>query len=139
MKTHLYQLLFAICAGGAIASSAHAATYRIVADIPFAFHVGAQTFQPGEYIFERPRVSSDVQFMTSSATGARVAAVLGGNELERPGHARLVFRDYGDSKYLGDIWTRDGSGMKIPVSKVERAERKRWQSNEVPMSPAGME
>lgn len=136
MKSHFLQILFALGAAVALATSSQAATYRIVAHIPFPFHVGAQTFQPGEYVVESP-VRSEVQYLISAATGYKVAALMGNNAVEAAGHARLVFRDYGDSKYLGEIWAVDGYGTKLPESKVERTEHKRWESNEVPLSPAG--
>jgi hypothetical protein len=136
VKSHFLQLLFAFGAVGAMTIPAHAATYQLVADIPFPFHVGAQTFEPGKYVIDSP-VRSEVQYLTSAATGKRLAAFMGDAEIGSNGHARLVFRDYGDSKFLGDIWAVSGEGTKLPLSKAERGERKRWQSNEVPVSPNG--
>lgn len=136
MKSQFFQFLFALGAVGVLASSSQAASYKVVADIPFPFHVGAQTFQPGKYIVEKPQMS-EVEYLTSVSTGEKVAALLGRNETEQVGRARLVFRDYGDSKFLADVWTVDRVGTKLPVSKAERAEHERAQSSEVPMSLAG--
>jgi hypothetical protein len=136
MKSSLFQLLIGCCALGAMAGAARADSFKITANIPFEFHVGTRTLPAGEYVIEREQMS-DVEYLRSADTGAKVAAILGSPAVESSGRARLVFRDYGDSKYLAYIWTQNGFGTNLPASKEERALGERAQLSDVPMSTAG--
>lgn len=98
-------------------------SFTLKADIPFDFTVGKETLTAGEYT------------LVSGIAGGPATILLRGNanrsgaflltnvdrwgEPEEP-QAQLVFHRYGDRYFLAELWTADGEGRRVLMSKEER-------------------
>jgi hypothetical protein len=125
---HLYMKLFlalgSICLGGTALQSQ---SYTIKADVPFAFHVNNTDLHAGIYRVERS-ASNPIEFLRDSR-GVKTA-VMSKGLWDNKGSLRLVFRCYGNEAFLAEIWG-EGTGVKVPVSKLEREVRERPDAKEV--------
>jgi hypothetical protein len=125
---HLYMKLFlafgSICLGGTALQSQ---SYTIKADVPFAFHVNNTDLQAGTYRVERS-ANSPIEFLRDSR-GVKTAIMSKGLS-DNKGGLRLVFRCYGNEAFLAEIWG-EGTGVKVPVGKLEREVRERPDAKDV--------
>jgi hypothetical protein len=121
----LFLAFGSICLGGTVLQ---AQSYNIKADVPFAFHAKGVDLPAGTYTVSRSGASG-VEYIKDSR-GLK-AAILANNATENKGTTRLVFRCYGNEKFLAEIWGTDGTGNKIPVSKQEREAMERPAGRDV--------
>jgi hypothetical protein len=85
----------------------NAADKTITASVPFNFYVGATVMPQGAYRVNELANGGIVALRTSHASKAITTfPVSGKSESEPP---RLVFRRYGDTYFLAEIWAADGS------------------------------
>jgi hypothetical protein len=122
MKRQLANLILAVSSvciyGSVVAGSAlHAQSYEMVAKVPFAFHLDKTDFPAGTYIVER---SGTAAFQVIENRNGHKAAIPGGTYLENKGTPRLVFRCYGNERFLAEVWNTTGTGSRVPVTKRER-------------------
>jgi hypothetical protein len=93
------------------------------AQIPFDFHVGDSAVSAGEYTVQS--LTADESALRIS-NGRESAAVMTNStsKMGDGGHARLVFRRYGDQYFLAAVWGADNNGRSLSESKRERSLRK---------------
>jgi hypothetical protein len=135
MKRQLANLILAVssvCIYGSVAL--HAQSYEMVAKVPFAFHLDKTDFPAGSYIVERNGSSA---FQIIENRQGNKAAIPGGTYLESKGSPRLVFRCYGNERFLAEVWNTSGTGSRVPITKRERDVSERCGSKEVAMLTVG--
>jgi hypothetical protein len=91
--------------------SAHAKTHStLVLNVPFQFTVGDRLLLPGTYRFEQLLDSApglNIIAIRSSDGGTYQAAVTTTTQASTVPHAsRLVFKRYGNSFFLSQVWTK---------------------------------
>jgi hypothetical protein len=90
---------------GAVA--VNAADRAITANVPFNFYVGSTVMPQGAYRVSEVSNAGVVALKTMHAAKAITTFNLTGKSLNEP--PRLVFRCYGDTYFLAEIWAGDGS------------------------------
>jgi hypothetical protein len=131
MKRQLANLILAVssvCIYGSVAL--HAQSYEMVAKVPFAFHLDKTDFPAGSYIIDRKGTAA---FQVIENRNGNKAAIPGGVYLENKGTPRLVFRCYGNERFLAEVWNTTGTGSRVPISKRERDVSERSDIKEVSM------
>ena len=127
MKKLAYMLavVMLVVAAGLSSASAQNST-QMTADIPFAFHVGDQSFAAGEYEVRLSNPSSPrrVVHLRSKDGSANVLIQTNSVVNNDNGDAKLVFNRYGDRYYFAEAWTADTIGMRVAKSQGERATAK---------------
>jgi hypothetical protein len=105
----------------------------LMADVPFAFHVGKSQLPPGRYIISVDSMSNSVKIQNLATT----ATIFSHGQLDYPGKKTetLVFRQAGDQYFLTEVWGEQGSqSMKLrgpkPVTPLEATQPSR-SGNEV--------
>ena len=97
----------------------NAADKTITANVPFNFYMGPSVMPPGAYRVDELANGGIVALRTSHSAKAIVTfPVSGKSESEPP---RLVFRRYGETYFLAQIWAADGSlGHALRTSAREK-------------------
>ncbi len=93
------------------------------ARIPFAFTASDKTLPAGVYDVERVGSHREVLLLRGDRGGV---AFMGSSRVSNSAEkSRLVFRRYGDSYFLHEVWIGGGRriGYTVPESKTERALR----------------
>ncbi len=120
----LFLTFAAVCAWG---SALQAQSYRMSADVPFAFHLGASSLPAGAYQLEKP-LETQVQSMITPS-GRRVLVGLAGNLFDSRNTPRLVFHRYGNEYFLSEIWNGKGSGTKLKPTASENSVKETAAAN----------
>lgn len=91
------------------------------ADIPFEFVAGSKTLAAGRYTLERNILPMLVTIRTRD-NKVRLTALTRGVEITgQPQEARLVFRQYGHRRFLGEVWSGgQARGRELPPSRLEQ-------------------
>lgn len=129
MKRQLYIampiiILVTVLTAGARAQSASA--QRVIATIPFAFHVGEKQLPAGKYTITITNPSSDRKILQlRNANGRSTAMILTTNALGNVAEeAKLVFHRYGDRYFFAQArMAGDATSLAVVKSKAERAEQ----------------
>ena len=97
------------------------------ASIPFDFQVGNRKASAGDYTV---RSLNDDESALLVSNGRESVIVLTNTASGRGGggHARLVFRKYGDQYFLAAVWGDDSSGRALQESKRECSLRKEMRA-----------
>lgn len=122
MKKSAYMIAVGMLVVAAGLSSANAqATQSAV--IPFAFHVGDQSFAAGEYEVRCTNPSSDRKVLQlRSKDGSQSVLIQTNSVIDKSNSdARLVFNQYGNRYYFSQAWMAGTIGMQAPKSRNERA------------------
>jgi hypothetical protein len=127
MKRYFNIPLAMILLAGIVVVSAKAQTtsaQRVIANIPFAFTVGAKTLPAGRYTIAVLNPSSDRKTLQVRSMDGRSSAIVlttnvSGNASE---NAKLVFDRYGDHYYFAQAQMAGDSPLAAVRSKAERAE-----------------
>lgn len=95
---------------------------RVVADIPFPFHVNDKTFAAGEWTLTKTE-SAGVHLWILKDREFRSVMLFATNYAYRPlsSDTLLTFNRYGDQYYLSEIWTPGEVGSYLPPGKKEKA------------------
>ena len=91
--------------------------------IPFDFSVGAKTFPAGVYSVTRVN-QEKIMLRLSSEDGREAINVITSpvQAKESPKTAKLIFRRYGETYFLSQIWEPDDvDGRQLPKSRTERS------------------
>ena len=118
MRAQWMKLFLAAGAVWVSGVAVQAQTYEMVANVPFAFQVGNNDFAAGKYTLERQGLGPD-SLRSPSGRGTFIA----GNpnyESKAKVQPRLVFRCYGDMRFLAEIWGTTSRGTKIAPGARER-------------------
>jgi len=96
-------------------------SFYLKVDVPFAFHVGAQSLPAGEYTM-KANLGSELLLIanTASSNTAFVLAPQNGGTISGPAEAQITFRVYGTTRYLDGVWTPGMNARAVSVSPAER-------------------
>jgi hypothetical protein len=118
MKKLVYKILMAGM-GIAGVGAAQAQERSIRAEVPFDFYMGANPMPHGAYRVERMMNGNVVALRTAAGAKSTTSwSIVGDSENEQ---ARLVFRCYGKSCFLAEVWPGNGrAGWAIPRGAREK-------------------
>lgn len=117
MKNVVTRLMVAgIALAGATALYAQERT--VIANVPFSFYMGAKAMPQGAYRVDEFKSGNLISIRSAHVNKLSGAWSISGKEVETP---RLVFKCYGDSCFLSQVWTGYTSrGLQLPGSSRER-------------------
>lgn len=129
MNKHLTVLvaisIFA-CTLGVTATAQTMSAQRVVASIPFSFHVGSTKLPAGKYTVTVLNSASDRKILQLRSAGGRASAMtltttVNGNASDE---AKLVFQRYGDQYFFSKVqMASDPTILAALKSSKERAQR----------------
>ena len=100
-------------------ASAQAQSRTTRASISFDFAAANNTMKAGEYTISQVNPQTILLKSADRKSQAFVVTPQGVKSLNRRPQ-RLVFRRYGNSYFLGEIWTTEFTGLRFAPSKDER-------------------
>ncbi len=107
-----------------VSAHAQSGSYRVKVNIPFKFNAGQQTLPAGEYFIERiNRQTAPETLLISRADGHNSMLLRTTPEInnKRQAEAQLVFRRYGDMRFLAQLRGVDDSiDLQLPKTNAER-------------------
>jgi hypothetical protein len=117
--------LAAFCLVSVMPMPVSAQSFRLKANIPFAFMVGGKSMPAGEYAVDRrltDRPAGPLSFTNEAGGGGFALPVLiGGGATVTHNQPELIFHHYGDRYFLYQVW--DGyspAGFQMQPSRDER-------------------
>ena len=118
MRAQWMKLFLAAGAVWVSGVAVQAQTYEMVANVPFAFQAANNDFAPGKYMLSRKGLGTE----SLRSPNGHSTYIAGNSHLDAKGklQPRLVFRCYGDKRFLAEIWDTTGSGTKVAPSRRER-------------------
>ena len=112
--------LAAFVIGLAAAGAVSAQSVTLQAKIPFSFAVNGKTLPAGEYsVYQGGSPGTMIIQGTDHKVGAVTIVRPPSKPSARVETARLVFNGYGDKYFLSQVWTDDGQGSQLPVTRPE--------------------
>ena len=129
MKRYLNAAIATIILVGAFTVSAHAQTagsQRVVANVPFDFHVGTKKLPAGKYTITVINPSSDRKTLQLRSSDGRSVAMTLTTEVigTASENAKLVFHKYEDQYFFAKAqMAGDTVGLAALKSNVERAQK----------------
>ena len=127
MKHLATKLFLTVAAACVLGSSLNAQSYKISANIPFAFHAGKTALPAGQYVAQKP-FETQVQSLVSP-NGGSIAVASMNNMTDTKDQARLVFHRYGSEYFLSEIWNGKGTGVRLQPSRAEREAKETGAAN----------
>ena len=118
MKNLVYKIL--VVGMGIVGVGAVQAQDRsVTANVPFDFYMGTNAMPHGAYRVEQMMNGNVVALRTAEAVKSITSwGIVGNSENEK---ARLVFRCYGKSCFLSEVWPGNGrTGLAIPRGAREK-------------------
>lgn len=117
--------LAAFCLVSVMAIPVSAQSFRLKANIPFAFTVGDKSMPAGEYMVERQltdRPAGPLIFKNEAGGGGFAMPILvGGGATVTHNQPELIFHQYGDRYFLYQVWDGYSSdGFQVQPSRNER-------------------
>jgi hypothetical protein len=103
------------------------------AKVPFAFQVANTVMPAGEYQIRRALPSSkDVQqIRRADSTAATFVFTNRTESRNKDAEPKLIFHCYSNECFLSEIWTGNGQGMKLVVSRREEEVSRGSAENEL--------
>jgi hypothetical protein len=97
---------------------------RIVADIPFTFHVNENTYPAGQWMLTKTE-SAGLHLWILKDVELRSVMLFPANAAYRPlrNDTLLTFNRYGDQYFLSEIWTPGEVGSYLPPGRREKSLR----------------
>lgn len=96
----------------------------LVADIPFHFHVGDQTYASGRYYFSNASIADTHHLWKMRLTETQRFIMFGalgpGRTLEPPAVSSLIFHKFGNAYFLSQVRVERRAVSQLAVSKRER-------------------
>jgi hypothetical protein len=92
---------------------------RIVADVPFGFVAGGTSLPTGEYVVGEVN-NAVLMVIGKDSTKKALVFTVGRAQTKGEAEAKLVFRRYGDTYFLAEVWRGDTNGSLIPRTKQEK-------------------
>ena len=93
--------------------------------VTFQFVVGGKTLPAGDYVVERIDRRAAQETLLIRSVDGRSSVLVRTSPADvkgRRGEARLIFRCYGESRFLAQLRVGDGdAGLQMPKSRAERA------------------
>jgi hypothetical protein len=105
----------------ATAMTSNAQSNRVAADVPFEFIVGSKTLPAGSYVLA-PATNNGAAVTIRTRQGKTMAFRLTNNIQGKinESNPRLVFRRYGQTYFLAEVWHGDLYGSELTKSSRER-------------------
>jgi hypothetical protein len=105
----------------ALAGMAAAQSLPTVANIPFDFVVHEKAMKAGNYMIEHVTNDVAVLLIRNDDSGAAIFLVTQpARDGKNPtGVPKLVFKRYGDTYFLSQVWTSSDIGRQVPKSNKE--------------------
>jgi len=122
--------LFAVAVLSALALAispmlVHAQSGRLIAKIPFVFHIGNQEFPAGEYTVSRLANDNSVIHVSDGGRHSMVSIAI---HATRPPEdvAKLIFNRYGDEYFLSEVrWMQSTTALQfLPASRERELAKK---------------
>lgn len=110
--------MLSLMVAAAVASGYAQGGEKVVADIPFNFHVGSKTLLAGKYSVSEPSPAA-MLIRSDSGSDAAITLTQPARSTTTQDQAKLVFHQYGDDYFLSQVW-KPGAGREILKSKLER-------------------
>jgi len=108
-----------------VIGSVHAQSVRVVAQIPFDFVVGRTTLHAGEYTLDPVGLGRSTMVLRSADQKKAIYITPGScSSGEMQSETKLVFRVYGNERFLWQIWTEGydiGRELHVKPRKIEKA------------------
>jgi hypothetical protein len=129
MKGYLNTAIAMIVLAGAFTVSAHAqtaGTQRVLANVPFDFHVGTKKLPAGRYTITVLNPASDRKTLQIRNSDGRSTAITLTTDVIRAAseNAKLVFHRYDDQYFFAEAqMAGDTMGLAALKSNVERAQK----------------
>ena len=119
MNTRWMSVVAAVVLGAGWLSAQQSISTKIVANVPFGFVAGGASLPAGEYVVGE--VNSTVLMVTNKAsTNKALVFTVGKAQTQGEAAAKLVFRRYGDTYFLAEVWRGEKSGSLIPKTRQEK-------------------
>jgi hypothetical protein len=123
------RILALVLAAAAVAAfaplSITASAAEMNARIPFSFVVNGTTMLPGTYVISSVGGSNGVLQLRGAYKGALIATIPSDETHNPSGLGKLVFLKTGSRYDLLEIWSTDGRGHQLLVSRRQLEERAR--------------
>lgn len=88
--------------------------------VPFRFTVASQTLPAGEYLISTVQPERTIRIEGAGGTVSLIQTVSSTYSIRPASSSRLVFREYGDSYFLEEIWSAGSdAGRTLPQGKRE--------------------
>jgi len=101
------------------AAAVYAQSRIVTAEVPFNFYMGSAVMPQGSYRVSEMSNGAVIVLQTANASKAIIVYDVSGKSMDEP--ARLVFRRYGETYFLAQIWTGNRSnGHALPRSTREK-------------------
>ena len=118
MMTKVLATVSAIGLALILVASASAQNWRLSADIPFSFNVGAQEMQSGKYTVT---ILGDSALLIQSVESKKTAMSIS-NSMLTPSNlknAKLMFNRYGNQYFLSSVSWPGGPSKILPPTNIE--------------------
>ena len=92
---------------------------KVTANVPFDFMVGGKTLPAGSYTLTPGTTKNTLVIRSGDNHGAIGALTMEAIDKNK-GKARLVFRRYGNQRFLAQVFDGYSGGQELPKSKAER-------------------
>ena len=131
-------MLFTMALALLVTTAASAQTIKVNANVPFDFIVNGATMPAGEYSVESLDSYGKVLVIGNLTSGAKSLVVATScSALESADQTKLIFRRYGNSYFLRQIWVAgNDAGHEIPPTARERELAKDLSMKEVALMAA---
>jgi hypothetical protein len=119
MNTRWLWVVFTIVLATGCLWALQTTSSKVVANVPFGFMAGIASLPAGHY--EVAEVTANV-FVVSGKTTKNKALVLTTGICVSAEYtpAKLVFRRYGDTYFLAEVWKGEKTGSFVPKTKQEK-------------------
>jgi hypothetical protein len=103
------------------AAAVHAqSSGTLTANVPFDFIVGNQTLHAGQYTVDQGNIGGEVIVKRMGHKDAAIAMTNAIQSVALQSEARLVFRRYGNTYFLTEVWVGGASGREFRKTRQER-------------------
>ena len=102
-------------------ATSYASDSGIVAQIPFAFHVGDSLLLAGNYTVDTQKVPGALQLKSADAKSLVTIFYQSVQSVTAPSQNKLIFTKYGDEYFLFQVWVANSDrGHELRRSRRER-------------------
>jgi hypothetical protein len=104
------------------AASPARAEERLIADVPFGFVVGTSHLPAGHYVVTRNDDPAVVSIANANGHDFTFVLTIAGSQGDNEQQPELVFKKYGNERFLSEIVTTGTEAREIPLDRTRMAE-----------------
>jgi hypothetical protein len=132
MKKQIITVAAALVLIGLAPSTSHAQQVT-QAKVPFAFQAGDKMMPAGEYQIKRalPSTKEVQQIRRADSSASTFVLTIPTESRNKAAEPRLIFHCYSDECFLSEMWTGNGQGLKLMVSRREKEVSRTSVENEL--------